>query len=154
MRSDTAYFLLGAIFSLVIIWGGLGSENLSLILFVLFITIVILIISSKSVYRGYYTLCFGEAAVLSMLPSSLEAGIIAQLVLFAILLSSAGVLMEMKELLVFLTYSLVIAGTGMVLASFEQVTYPYLGLILVSGAGIILLVLNEYRIRTTILEHA
>jgi len=147
MKADGIYFLLGGIFCAAILAGSIHSNDIMIIIGALSVAVVVMIAGIKSPYRGFYTLCFGEAPVLAVIPSYFAAGLAAQLVLIVLFLYSTGIFAEQREFFVFVAYALLMIGASLVLVSFKNPGLLFIASIIISGAGVLGLIFNEYRIR-------
>jgi hypothetical protein len=152
MRTDSAYFLVGAVFCAAILAGSIRSDAMVMIIAALSVMLLVMAISFKSPYRGFYTLCFGEAPVLAVFPSSFIAGLVAQLALIAIFLYSTGIFGKRLELFWYVIYSIFIGGGSLVLVSFENPGILFIASIGISGAIVLGLLINEYRLGLQVAE--
>lgn len=153
MKAGTIYFVTGGLFCIAILAGVFQADQPEIGVVALLLTLAVMAITYQSAYRGFYVLCFGEGAVLAVFPSFPGAGLLAQLVLVALFLYSTGVPVERTEVFTFLAYSLVIASLGMVLIPYPGPGRLLLFSVLLSGAGIIILLLNEHRQRVAVMEN-
>lgn len=150
MRGRIYYFLLGGVFCAAILAGSIRSDDMPLIAGALVLAVVVMVAAIKSPYRGFYTLCFGEAPVLATLPESFAAGLAGQIVLIILFLYSTGVFSERAEYVIFCAYALVIAGAGYALVSLKNPGQLFPVVLVIAGALIMGILLNEHRLRVRI----
>jgi hypothetical protein len=150
MRGEVMYLLLGGAFCAAILAGSIRSDDMPVIAGALVLAVVVMVAAMKSPYRGFYTLCFGEAPVLATLPESFAAGLAGQLVLIGLFLHSSGVFSERMEYFIFCAYALVIAGAGYALVSLKKPGPLFPITFIMAGVLIMGILLNEHRLRVQV----